>query len=280
MLPNIGEIASLYPSSGAQSSTLNVNVGVVNPTKVNFTDFTPGQKIDVVATVNNPGGLGGHRRAPSQPASRPSEATSAGVPSPTARLKRAGPGPSRSGTSRGSRTSMSRAVAPPGSGGDGFAPTFVGYLANFVQPLAPYPWTFLTGLETAISISDLFGKIPAFLSTPVSFQSYSILDNNYKPVGSALLNYSDVSGYYVGTIQANFPTGVMALVTQGGVAGYLPFVSGISLLGIGHLPSGRRRTRLGRSWAVSDDSSDPDRPRERLPHAILCDGHHPRRHHR
>ena len=88
----------------------------------------------------------------------------------------------------------------------------------------------LTGLEVAVAISDLFGVYPPFNST-VSFSSYSILTNTYKSQGSAALNFSSENSYYVAGLAADFPSGPMVMTTTGSVVGYLPFVSGISLLG-------------------------------------------------
>ncbi|HYR03948.1 MAG TPA: Ig-like domain-containing protein, partial [Nitrososphaerales archaeon] len=228
--PNIGEIASLYGSVAAPSSALKVDVGIINPGKTNFTDFTRGQKINVVASVSTPS------NSPVTTGAFSANLETLGGTSPSVPLTYS---PAQNGWTGTIQVGNQSGVAyvnvagnnGPSQSGQGFAPTFVGYLANFIQPLAPYPWTFVSGLETAISITDLFGKNPAFLSTSVAFNSYSILTNTYKPVGSTLLNYSSVSGYYTGLVQAKLPDGPTTFVTQGGVVGYLPFVSGISLLG-------------------------------------------------
>ncbi len=75
-----------------------------------------------------------------------------------------------------------------------------GYLANFVEPLAPYPWTYLTGLQTAISITDLFGNNAPFNSTQVVFENYSILSNTYTPTTSAELYYSSADSFFQATL--------------------------------------------------------------------------------
>jgi len=233
--PNIGEIARLYGSAGGPS-TLNVNVQVVNPGKDNFTDFIPGQKMGIVASVTTPLGTlvtSGTFTATVQ--------TLGGVSAPVtlaySATQRAWTGVFVVGNQSG--VAFVNVAGSDGSGnaGQGFAPTFVGFLANFVEPLAPYPWTYLPSLLTAISITDLFGNLPilpngGFPSTmPVAFQSYSILGNTYKAAGTALLNFSSANDDYEGQLKANFPSGPMALVTQGPVVGYLPYVSGIGLLG-------------------------------------------------
>ena len=94
-----------------------------------------------------------------------------------------------------------------------------------------------SGLDVAVSITDLFGNLPLLPNggfpsqATVAFQSYSVITNTYKMQGTALLNFSGANSYYEGILQANFPSGPMAMVTQGDAVGYLPFVSGISLLG-------------------------------------------------
>ena len=228
--PNVGEIASLYRSFGSSPSSLNVNVQVINPGKENFTDFIPGQSMNVVASVSTKTGTvvtGGTFSATLQTLG----GLSASVPLTYS--------PSQSGWTGtlmvGNQSGVAYLDVSGGTGaglnGTGFASTFVGYLANFIQPLAPYPWSFLPGLQTAISITDLFGKAPPFASTPVSFESYSILTNSYTKEHSARLNFSTASDLYTGIVTANFTDGPTDIVTQGPVIGYLPFVSGISLLG-------------------------------------------------
>ncbi len=233
--PNIGEISSLYGSIASNSSALNVNVGLVNPGKSNFTDFTQGQKINVVASISMPGGAAITTGTFSASLQTLGGAT-ASLPLTYSSQQKGWTGTIVVGNQSGIAYVNVAGTSGSGQSGQGFAPAFVGYLANFIQPLAPYPWTFLIGLETAISITDLFGSNPPFPSTPVVFQSYSILNNSYSQVGSAQLDFSDVTGYYINTIKADFPDGPMALVTGGGVVGYLPFVSGISLLGTSIYP--------------------------------------------
>ena len=115
--------------------------------------------------------------------------------------------------------------------GSGYASTFVGYLAAYVQPISPYPWTLLPGLEVAVDISDLFGNLPSFQSAPIAFNTYSILSNKYAEEAVATLNFSSTSGYYIGILAANLADGPTTLTTLGSTVGYLPFVSGISLMG-------------------------------------------------
>jgi len=226
--PNIGEIAGLYGSVGS-SSALSVNVGVANPGTANFTDYTPGQTINVVAIVSAPGGspvVTGAFNARLE--------TLSGTAQPVPLTYNATAGGWAGAIPVGSEAGMADinvAGSAAGQSGEGFATTFVGYLANFVEPLAPYPWTYLPGLETAISITDLFGKTSPFNSTQVVFEYYSILSNKYTPAATAALAYSSSSGYFQATLNESLPSGPTALVTQGAVAGYLPFVSGISLLG-------------------------------------------------
>jgi len=225
--PNIGEIAGLY-SSVSSSSALSVSVEVANPGSANFTDYIPGQTINVVAIVTTPGGspvvtgafnaslqtLGGN----TQPVPLSYNATAGGWAGAISVGNEAG------------RADVNVAGSAAGQSGEGFATAFVGYLANFVEPLAPYPWTYLTGLQTAISITDLFGNNAPFNSTQVVFENYSILSNTYTPTTSAELSYSSADSFFQATLNESLPSGPTALVTQGPVAGYLPFVSGISLL--------------------------------------------------
>lgn len=233
--PNVGEIAGLYGRAGPPSS-LGVEVGVSNAGALNFTDFTPGQTIDVAASIAAPGGgpvTAGHFTA--------SLETLGGTTPPVqlALNSTCGTGTPSGDCWTGSipvgNESGIADVLVSGSGGgasgEGFATTFVGYLANFIQPVGPYPWTFLPGLQTSVSISDLFGRVPALKDAAVEFQSYSILSNGYQLEQEDLLNYSSATGDYGATITANLTSGPTALVAQGPVAGYLPFVSGISLLG-------------------------------------------------
>ena len=226
--PNIGEMAGLY-GSVASSSALSVNVGVASPGNTNFTDYTPGQTIDVVAIVSTPGGspvVTGAFNASLQ--------TLDGSTPPVPLTYNSTAGGWTGAIFLGSEAGIADlnvAGSAAGQSGEGFATTFVGYLANFVEPLAPYPWTYLTGLVTAISITDLFGNNAPFNSALVVFENYSILSNQYTPAASAVLPYSSSDGYYQANLNESLASGPTALVTQGPVAGYLPFVSGIGLLG-------------------------------------------------
>ncbi len=229
-VPNVGEIASLYPSVGSPSSTLSVNVNLA-PVKAgsNATDYTPGQTIDVVASITTPGGL-----AVTTGSFTASLQTLAGSTAPVALTFNATQGAWDGAIPVVSQAGIAYVNVAGGSAhqsGQGFATTFVGYLANFVQPLAPYPWTFLPGLETAVSITDLSGNKAPFNSTRVTFEDYSILSNTYASAASALLFYSSADGYYQAPLNVSLPAGPTALLTQGPVVGYLPFVNGISLLG-------------------------------------------------
>jgi len=227
--PNIGEIAKLYGSVAPNASTLDVDVSILNTGSTNFTDYAPGQSIDVVARVTTPAGLAiktGTFSADLQ--------TLGGSSAPIAlaynetALGFAGtiPVDNQSGVAYVNVDGSSGGVS-----GEAFATTFVGYLANFIQPIAPYPWTYLTGLETAVSITNLFGDRPAFNFTSVTFNNYSILSNTYTKAASAVLHYSSSDGYYEAMLNMSLPDGPIALIAQGPVAGYLPFISGISLLG-------------------------------------------------
>ena len=226
--PNIGEIAGLYGSLSS-SSALSVNVEVANPGKANFTDYTPGQTIDLVAIVSTPGGspvVTGAFNASLQ--------TLGGSTQPVSLAYNSTTGGWAGAISVGSEAGIADinvAGSAAGQSGEGLATTFVGYLANFVEPLAPYPWTYLTGLETAVSITDLFGNHAPFTSAQVVFENYSILSNQYTAEASAALPYSSSDGYFQADLNETLSSGPTALVTQGSVAGYLPFVSGISLLG-------------------------------------------------
>ncbi len=233
--PNVGEIAALYRSAGSSASSLNVNVGIANPGKDNFTDFVPGSQMSVLASVSTP--FGAPVTAGTFTASLQTlGGTDASVPLTYNASLNGWAGTISVGNQSGIAYVNVAGTTGAGQSGEGFASTFVGYLANFIQPLAPYPWTFQPGLETAISITDLFGKVPAFATTPVAFQSYSIITNTYAPDGGAVLNFSSATGYYQGVVKAYFTDGPMALVTQGPVVGYLPFMSGISLLGTAIYP--------------------------------------------
>ncbi len=228
--PNMGEIARLYSTIGSPSSTLNVNVGVVNPGKTNYTDFTPGQQISVLASVSTPAGL-----AVTSGTFTASLQTLGGSTAPVAltysSADKGWAGTITVGNEAGIAYVNVAGSAGTGPSGEGFATTFVGYLADFLQPVSPYPWSYLPGLETAMSVTDLFGKNPSFTSTQVAFQSYSILTNTYAKAGAALLNYSAQGGYFGASLNETLPDGPTTLVAQGPVVGYLPFVSGISLLG-------------------------------------------------
>lgn len=227
--PNIGELAALYGSVGLASSSLDVRVTILNTGSANFTDYTPGQTIDVVARVTAPTGSAvttGTFSAALQ--------TLAGSSAPfTLSYNETALG--FTGTFQVVNQSgiayINVAGSSGGMSGEAFATTFVGYLANFIQPLAPYPWTYLTGLETGVSITTLFGDKPAFNTTSVAFYNYSILSNTYTQAASAVLHYSSSDGYYEALLNPSLPDGPTALIAQGPVVGYLPFVSGISLLG-------------------------------------------------
>lgn len=227
--PNVGELASLYSSVAPSTSNLDVNVSLLDHGNANFSDFTPGQVIDVLARATTPAGSAvttGTFSATLQ--------TLGGTSAPfilTYNATLQGFSGSIPVSNQSGIAEVDVAGTSGGLSGDSFAPTFVGYLANFIQPLAPYPWTYLTGLETGISITDLFGDKPAFNSTSVAFESYSILSNTYAATASALLHYSSSDGYYEALLNESLPDGPTALIAQGPVVGYLPFVSGISLLG-------------------------------------------------
>ena len=231
--PNIGEMASLF-NSITSSSSLNVQVSVSNPTKQNFTDFFPGDQISVAAKVTSPSGLvvtNGDFTADLE--------TLGGTTTPVS-LSYSPNSKSWIGTitvGNESGVTYVNVAGKSGSlGGQGFAETFLGFLAAYVQPFAPYPWSFLPGLEVAIYISDLFGATPPFNSTGISFNSYSILSNRYTEEATAFLNYSSVSQYYIGDLEGNFTDGPMTLDTTGPVVGYLPFQSGIGLAGTSIYP--------------------------------------------
>jgi subtilase family serine protease len=226
--PNVGEIARLSGSGGSPSA-LSVDVGVVNPGNANITDFTPGQTIDIVANVSSPDGspvVTGAFNASLQ--------TLGGSTAPVSLTYSAPDGGWAGNISVGEQAGVAYinvAGSAGGQSGEGFATTFVGYLANFYLPLAPYPWTFLTGMGAEVSITDLFGNTPAFASASVTFENYSILSNTYAQEASATLGYSSSNGHYEAMLTENLTDGPTTLVTQGSVVGYLPFVSGISLLG-------------------------------------------------
>ncbi len=227
--PNMGELASLYAAVSPSSSTLDVEVSLLDHGNANFSDFTPGQVIDVLASVTTPAGstvTTGTFSATLQTLGGTSAPFSLTYNSTVQGFSGSIPVGNQSGIA-----DIEVAGTSGGSRGESFASTFVGYLANFIQPLAPYPWTYLTGLETGVSITDLFGDKPAFNSTSVAFESYSILSNTYTPSASAVLQYSSSDGYYEGLLNESLPNGPTALIAQGSVVGYLPFVSGISLLG-------------------------------------------------
>ncbi|MGH9919050.1 MAG: hypothetical protein ACRD6W_09305, partial [Nitrososphaerales archaeon] len=227
--PNIGEIAGLYGSLGS-SSALSVSVEVSNSGNTNFTDFAPGQSMDVVATVSAPGGSAvttGDFNASLQ--------TLGGTTSAVPLTYDADAGGWTGTITVGNEAGVADVNVvgnSAGESGEGFAATFVGYLANFAQPLGPYPWTYLPGLVTAASITDLFGTNAPFISAQVVFENYSILSNKYTPEASAALPFSTSGdGYFEATLNESLSSGPTAIVAQGPVAGYLPFVSGISLLG-------------------------------------------------
>jgi subtilase family serine protease len=228
--PNLGEIAGLYGSL-VSPSALSVTVQVANPNpgKPNFTDYTPGENMNVVAIVATPGGspvVTGTFNASLQ--------TLGGTAAPVSLTYNATAGGWAGAIPVGSEAGIADvyvAGSAAGQSGEGLATTFVGYLANFVEPLAPYPWTYLPGLETAISITDLFGNNAPFASAQVVFENYSILSNKYAPEASAALAYSSSDNYFQADVNVSLSSGPTALITRGPVAGYLPFVSGISLLG-------------------------------------------------
>jgi len=227
--PNIGEMAALYGSAGSPSSTLSVDIGFLNIPRSNFTDFAPGQTIDLVANVSTPSGS-----AVTTGAFTASLETLGGSTRPVSLTYSTGQNGWTGVITVGNQSGVAYinvVGSAGGQSGEGFATTFVGYLANFVQPLAPYPWTYLPGLETAISITDLFGKTAPFNSTTIAFENYSIISNTYTKVASAVLAYSPADGYYQASLNGSLSDGPTTLVTLGPVVGYLPFVSGISLLG-------------------------------------------------
>jgi subtilase family serine protease len=233
--PNIGEMARLYAAANS-SSSLSVDVGITNPGSANYTDYLPGQSISVVANIVTTSGgavktgsfsaslqtLGGS----SAPIALTLDPNCNASPPILDCWTGSIPVANESGIANVVVTGNSS-----GQSGAGSAPAFVGYLANFIQPLAPYPWSYLPGLETAVSITDLSGKTAPFAQTQIAFQNYSIIGNRYSTEANAVLNYSASSGYYQATLTMNLTSGPTALVTLGPVAGYLPFVSGISLLG-------------------------------------------------
>jgi subtilase family serine protease len=233
--PNIGEIAALYRSVSSPASTLNVNVGITSSGKDNFTDFVPGEQMSVLASVTTPFGAAVTAGAFTARLQTLGGAT-ASVPLTYNSSLNGWAGTISVGNQSGIAYVNVAGDNGAGLSGEGFASTFVGYLANFIQPLAPYPWTFQSALETAISITDLFGNAPPFTTAPVAFQSYSIITNTYSPDGRGTLNFANATGYYLGALTENLTSGPSALVTEGPVAGYLPFVSGISLLGTAIYP--------------------------------------------
>ncbi|MDA4118418.1 MAG: protease pro-enzyme activation domain-containing protein [Thaumarchaeota archaeon] len=227
--PNIGEIATLYASAATSSSSLEVNVGIVNPGKTNVTDFLPGEPINVVVAVTTSTGSAVTSGTFSA-ALQTLQGTAPSVSLTYSAAQHGWTGDIQVGNQSGIAY-VNVAGTSGNANGSGFSSTFVGYLANYVSPLAPFPWTTFGGLEAAASITDLFGKTPTFLTTQVAIDTYSILSNTYKQVAVSRLNFSSGTGYYIGILNTTIPDGVTVFRMQGSVIGYLPVISGISFAG-------------------------------------------------
>ncbi len=226
--PNIGEIADLY-ASAASSSPLDVKVTILNPGNTNVTDFFQGQRINVAAEISNATGAAvttGTFSAVLQTL----QGTTGSVALTYNTTENAWTG----GIAVGNQSGIAYVNVAGSSGtasGSGFTNTFVGYLANYQSPLAPYPWSTLKGLEAAVSVTDLFGNSSGASTASMAADTYSIMTNTYKQVAVTELNYSKSTGDYVGVVTDRLPDGVTVLRMQGPVLGYLPIISGISFAG-------------------------------------------------
>jgi len=226
--PNIGVMASIYGSSSLPT-TLSVGVNIIPPKgqKGNVSEYFTGQTIDIVAPVTLKGApvTTGSFSASVQTL----QGASGSVPLTYDPTQKGWVGGVPVGNVAG--IADVNVVGTSGTAnGTGFAETFVGYVANFVQPLAPYPWTPIPGLGVSVGASDLAGNTPTSTKASMSIFSYSIASNTYSQVDTVALTLSS-SGDYVGLIKGAYPNGPMALVMQAPVYGYLPIINGIDLQG-------------------------------------------------
>jgi subtilase family serine protease len=226
--PNMGGLVGLY---GSTSSATSLSIAVnIPPSKGygNVSEFFSGQNINLLATVTQKG-------APVTSGSfQASLQTLTGTTSPVTLLYSASAGGWTGSLPVGNEAGMAYVNVAGSSGttsGSGFAQTFLGYLANFAQPLSPYPWSTISpGLDTVVEISDLAGNFPPFDNASVLVDSYSIGSNTYTQVGKLSLARAS-EGEFAGTLVGDYPPGPMALVMSGQVYGYLAMINGIDLQG-------------------------------------------------
>ena len=226
--PNIGEIATMYNTQLPQPN-LQVYVGLTNATGQTPTEFTSNQTIYVTANIFN----------------GPSPVTTGSFTANLATL---------AGTS--TVTPMTFNVTTQSwncpltvnqqSGiayvdvngtssnlaGEGFAETYVGYLATFYAPIPTDPWTTAGGLQVIVASTDLNGNPAPLNSTAMQVNSYSILTNSFVTVDSLNLTLTNISGLnnvMAVDLTSPYPAGPLTLILNGNTYGFLPFMNGIYL---------------------------------------------------
>ena len=193
--PNIGEIASLYNAQNPQSS-LFILVGVANSTGGSQVEFTPGQTVQVTASIYN-GAFFTPITSGSFTASLVTlNGTSLSIPmnfdSASGVWNASFVMGQQSGVAYVNVNGTSAGISGAGS-----AEIFAGYLATFTSPTPTDPWTTAGGLQVIVTSTDLNGNPAPLQPLTMQVNSYSILNNLYSTQGTVTLQPTIVSGVNV-----------------------------------------------------------------------------------
>ena len=226
--PNIGEIASLYNAQNPQSSLI-VLVEVTNSTGGSQLEFTPGQVVQVTASIYN-GALtpinGGSFTASLVTLNGASLVTPMNFNSTTGVWNASLIMGQQSGIAYVNVQGTSVGISGASS-----AEIFAGYLATFISPTPTDPWTTAGGLQVIVTSTDLYGNPAPMQPSTMQVNSYSILNNLYSTQGTVTLQPTSVSGVKAAEADLTlpYPTGPLDLTLQGSTYGFLPFTNGIYL---------------------------------------------------
>ncbi|MGA2681562.1 MAG: protease pro-enzyme activation domain-containing protein [Candidatus Bathyarchaeia archaeon] len=227
--PNLGEIASLYNTQNLQPNLI-VSVGVANSTGGSQLEFTPGQTVQVTASIYN-----GIQFTPITSGSfTASLDTLNGISQVTPMNFNSTIGFWNASFIMGQQSGVAYVNVngtSVGISGASFAEIFAGYLATFTSPTPIDPWTTAKGLQVNVTSSDLYGKQAPLQPLTMQVNSYSILNNLYSAQGTVTLEPTSVSGVNAteATLTSPYPAGPIDLMLQGSTYGFLPFTNGIYL---------------------------------------------------
>jgi subtilase family serine protease len=227
--PNIGEIASLYNAKNPQSSLI-VSVGVTNSTGGSQLEFTPGQVVQVTASIYNETDfspiISGNFTASLVTLNGTSLVTSMNFNSTNEVWNASFIMGQQSGVAYVNVNGTSAGISGASS-----AEIFAGYLATFSSPTPTDPWTTAGGLQVIVTSTDLYGNPAPLQPLTMQVNSYSILNNLYSTQDTVTLQPTNVSGVNAteATLTSPYSAGPIDLMLQGSTYGFLPFTNGIYL---------------------------------------------------